>query len=184
MARTRFQAISFGLGLIGLGLLAYLVLSVGVGFLPEQATLRLVTYALLLVAPLLIFLPISQALNLRYFWLFAVLSWSLFGYTYIFVQPPSRAQAGPTWYLIILSLLFAVLTTILTPITYLIGYRFYSLRMQRKDMGRARRQAILLSLCIVAWLLLAALQVFNPLNAILVLAAFAVLEFFFLTRWD
>lgn len=172
------------LGLAAFGLLGWLVFGAEVALLPNDAPLRLLAYGLLIVAPLLTFLPISQLLNLRYFWLFAVLSWALFGYTYAFVQPPTRTDATPLWYGIILSLLFAVLTTVLTPLTYAVGYRFYSLRVQRKDIGRARRQAVLLSLCIIAWLLLAALSVLNPLNAILVLAAFAVLEFFFLTRWD
>jgi hypothetical protein len=176
---------SLGLGLVASALLVYLIVSGSVsGLLDTWAAQRIVTYALLLLAPLLIYQPISQALGLRYFWLFAVISWALFGYLLAFVTPPLAEQANVVWYAIFLMLCFAVLTTIFTPIAYLIGYRFYSLKAHRRDIGRARRQAILLSLYIVALLLLAAVSVLNPLNAILLGAATAVLEFFFLTRWD
>ncbi len=176
---------SLALGLVASALLVYLIVSGSVSSLLDTwAAQRIITYALLLLAPLLIYLPISQALGLRYFWLFAVISWALFGYLLAFVTPPLAEQANVVWYAIFLALFFAVLTTIFTPLTYLVGYRFYSLKAHRRDIGRARRQAILISLYIVALLLLAAVGVLNPLNAILLGAATAVLEFFFLTRWD
>ncbi len=181
----RYMFTAVALGLVATALLLYLIVAVNVGNIGDTwAAERLVTYALLLVAPLLIYLPISQALGLRYFWMFAVISWALFGYTITFVNPPSSGQANFVWYAIFITLLFAVLTTIFTPLAYLIGYRFYSLKAHRRDMGRARRQAILLSLYISTLLILAAVGALNPLNATLLGAATAVLEFFFLTRWD
>ncbi len=184
MSRS-YMIASLGLGLVASALLVYLIVSGSVsGLLDTWAAQRVITYALLLLAPLLIYLPISQSLGLRYFGLFAVISWALFGYLLAFVAPPLAEQANAVWYAIFLTLCFAVLTTIFTPIAYAIGYRFYSLKAHRRDIGRARRQAILLSLYIVAMLLLAAVSVLNPLNAILLGAATAVLEFFFLTRWD
>jgi hypothetical protein len=180
-----YMIASFTLGLLATLLLVNLIVSGSVGGLADTwAAQRIVTYALLLLAPLLIYLPISQALGLRYFWMFAVISWALFGYLLAFVTPPLAEQANAVWYAIFLTLFFAVLTTIFTPLTYLIGYRFYSLKVHRRDIGRARRQAILISLYIVALFLLTAVGVLNPLNAILLGAATAVLEFFFLTRWD
>ncbi len=186
MSRS-YMIASLGLGLVASALLVYLIVSGSVGgLLDTWAAQRIITYALLLIAPLLIYLPISQALGLRYFWLFAVISWALLGYLLAFVIAPGNqpGQANPIQYAVFLTLFFAVLTTIFTPLTYLIGYRFYSLKAHRRDIGRARRQAILLSLYIIALLLLAAVSVLNPLNAILLAAATAVLEFFFLTRWD
>jgi hypothetical protein len=176
---------SLVLGGLATALLVYLIVGLNVGSLLDTwAAQRIVTYALLLLAPLLIYLPISHALGLRYFWLFAVISWALFGYLITFVTPPIVGQANTVWYAIFLTLFFAVLTTIFTPLAYLIGYHFYSLKAQRRDIGRARRQAILLSLFVIALLLLAAVGVLSPLNAILLGAATAVLEFFFLSRWD
>ena len=181
----RYAIASVTLGLIAVALLVYLVGGVGVGAVSDAwAASRVVTYALLLLAPLLIYLPISQALGMRYFWLFAVISWALFGYLFAFVTPPKASDANALWYALFLTLFFAVLVTVFTPIAYLIGYRFYSLKAHRRDLGRARRQAILVALYIIVLFLLAAIQVLNPLNALLLAAATAVLEFFFLTRWD
>lgn len=172
---------SITLGLICAALLVYLS---GSGGAANDAgdSRRLVTYLLLVLTPLLIYLPISQVLGLRYFWMFAVISWALFGYLLAFVTPPTPAPA--LWYAIFLTLFFAVLVTIFTPVLYVIGYRFYSLKAHRRDLGRARRQAILIALYIVVLFILASVQVLNPLNALLLAAATAVLEFFFLTRWD
>lgn len=179
----RYTTATITLGLIATTLLLYLINGSVAGAEIDAGVGRSVAiYVLLIVAPLLIYLPISQALGLRYFWLFAVISWALFGYLLAFVTPPKPAPA--LWYAIFLPLFFAVLVTIFTPTLYLIGYRFYSLKAHRRDLGRARRQAILLALYIVVLFLLAAVQVLNPLNALLLAAATAVLEFFFLTRWD
>ncbi len=183
----QYMIASLALGLLATALLVYLIVGLNVGSLLDTwAAQRIVTYALLLLAPLLIYLPISQALGLRYFWLFAVISWALFGYLLAFVTAPGNqaGQANVIQYAIFLILFFAVLTTIFTPLAYLIGYRFYSLKAHRRDIGRDRRQAMLLSLFIVALFILQAVGVLNPLNAILLGAATAVLEFFFLTRWD
>ncbi|PZR94815.1 MAG: hypothetical protein DLM69_12135, partial [Candidatus Chloroheliales bacterium] len=143
-----YMIASLTLGLLAAALLGYLIIGLDVGRLTTDtwAAQRIITYALLLLAPLLIYLPISQALGLRYFWMFAVISWALFGYILAFVTAPD--QANPIQYAIFLTLFFAVLTTIFTPLTYLLGYRFYSLKAHRRDIGRARRQAILISLYI------------------------------------
>lgn len=179
----RYATAAIALGLVATALLLYLINGIAAGAVIDAwAGRSIAIYVLLIVAPLLIYLPISQALGLRYFWLFAVISWALFGYLLAFVTPPQPAPL--LWYAIFLPLFFAVLVTIFTPTLYVIGYRFYSLKAHRRDLGRARRQAILLALYIIALFLLAAVQVLNPLNAILLAAATAVLEFFFLTRWD
>lgn len=113
---------------------------------------RIVFYALLLLAPALIFVPMALRLRWYFFAPYAILGWVAFGFLLAFVQPPLAVltQIGSplqVWYFFLA--LFVVLTTILAPLAHVIGLRLLLSRTHQRDIVRAWREAGLLALYLV-----------------------------------
>lgn len=168
-----------GVGALAL-LLYYLSLSGAAGISDPWSVDRVVAYVLLFVAPLLIFLPFSIALQLGPVWVLGAVSWALLGYVLIFVPSPGRSSADLFTYTAFLVLLFVALATALSVPMGVVGARF--LPQQQASWVRTLRQGGLMALFAVSLLAMSPLGVLNWLNVMLVFTIVALTEFFFLAR--
>ena len=146
------------------------------------STDMLITYALLVLAPLLIFLPFSLALKLGPLWLLGTGSWAMLGYVVFFVDVSSRQEASFFTYVAFLALVLAALASALAIPLSALSRRFLPSVSQASQMARAFRQGGLLALCAVTLLAMSPLGVLNWLNTLLVVTIIALSEFFFLAR--
>ena len=146
------------------------------------STDMLITYGLLVLAPLLIFLPLSLALKLGPLWLLGTGSWAMLGYVVFFVDVSSRQEASFFTYVAFLALVLAALASALAIPLGALSRRFLPPANPTSQMARAFRQGGLLALCAVTLLAMSPLGVLNWLNTHLVLTIIALSEFFFLAR--
>jgi hypothetical protein len=118
-------------------------------------------------AAALTFVPLQFRLALPGIGWQGVLGWSLLGYLLAFVPAPRGWLLDlpdlPV-YLLLLFAIFYAISAAVVPITYLLGQRFYKLRIHRLDVGRARRQAYEVGLLIVVALAMAALRTLTPIT--------------------
>ena len=170
-----------GIGALAL-LLYYLPLSGAATMQDAWAVDRVVTYVLLLLAPLLIFLPLNSALHLGPVWLLGTGSWALLGYVLIFAAPPDRRSASFFTYAAFLALVFVALSSALAVPVGALGRRFLPPPQRQREWVRALRQGSLLALFAVTLLAMSPLGVLNWLNVLLVFTIVALIEFFFLAR--
>jgi hypothetical protein len=168
----------------GVGILAFLLYFIpvsGAALSPNfWATDRVIAYALLFIAPLFLFAPLSSLLNLGPVWLLGTASWALLGYVLIFVPAPDSNSAGLITYAAFLGILFIALGT-----TFAVPLGALSKRLLPPtplEWARALRQGALLSLFVVSLLAMSPLGVLNWLNVFLVATIVALAEFFFLAR--
>ena len=176
-------ALSLGLGIGALGLLAYYLSITNAAAVPEVwAVDRVVAYLLMFAGPLLIFLPPSVALGLGPLPLLGAGSWALLGYVLLFVGPPAREKADFLTYAAFLSLVFVALATALALPLGALSRRLLPPTGRTVEMLRSFRQGTLLSLFAVSLLAMSPLGVLNWLNALLVFTVVALTEFFFLAR--
>lgn len=143
---------------------------------------NVVTYGLLFVGPLLVFLPPSVALRLGPLWLLGAGSWALLGYVLVFVPAPMPEGAGFFTYAALLALIFVALASALAVPVGFLGKRLLPPAGPTAEMMRALRQGGLLSLFVVSLLAMSPLGLLNWLNAFLVFTIVALTEFFFLAR--
>ncbi|MBN1485840.1 MAG: hypothetical protein JXA37_14090 [Chloroflexia bacterium] len=146
---------------------------------------RIAFYVLLILAPGITFFPVGIWLGWRPFALYAVLSWAAFGYLLAFSPPPTAVLTGlrtpfAVWYFFLA--LFAVCTTVLTPLAHAVGLRLFSSRTHQRDLLRAWREAALLSFYIVGLALARSLGLLTWPIALLSLLFMALLEALFLAR--
>lgn len=144
--------------------------------------LRLLTYVLLIAAPALTFFPVARLLDLGGFALFGTLSWAAFAYVAVFVNPVPGGQVNHAAYLVFLVLFFAALISLFLPISYAAGFRLFSLRIHKHDLTRAWRESSMMAVFGVACLILQAIDMLSPVNAVLLLLIIALTELFFLAR--
>jgi hypothetical protein len=176
-------ALSVGIGLGALGLLAYYLSITNAAAVPEVwAVDRVVAYLLMFAGPLLLFLPPSVALKLGPLPLLGAGSWALLGYVLIFVGPPPREQAGIFTYVAFLALVFVALASALAVPLGALSHRLLPPAGRTVEMLRSYRQGALLALFAVSVLAMSPLGVLNWLNGLLVFTVVALTEFFFLAR--
>lgn len=144
--------------------------------------LRLLTYILLIVSPALTFFPVARLLRLGGFALFGTISWGALGYLAVFVNPSPGGRVNHVAYAVFLVLFFAALISLFLPISYAAGFRFFSLRIHRHDLTRAWRESSMMAVFGVACLILQAIDMLSPVNAVLLLMIIALTELFFLAR--
>lgn len=159
---------------------AYMLFALNIGALAEPLhPLRLVYYTLVVAAPALTFFPVARLIGLRTFGWEATGCWAGLVLMLTFVSPD---VAGLPGYLAFTALLFGVVASICLPVGYAIGFKLLTLRVHRRDTGRARREAYLAALFVV---LSAAMNMggfLNALNAMLLALILALIESFALAR--
>lgn len=118
-------------------------------------------------AAALTFVPLQFRLGLPGIGWQGVLGWSLLGYLLAFVPAPRcwlLDLPDLPVYLLLLFAIFYAISAAVVPITYLVGQRFYKLRIHRLDVGRARRQGYEVGLLIVVTLAMAGLRALTPIT--------------------
>lgn len=119
------------------------------------------------LAAALTFIPVQVRLGLPGVGWQAMLGFGLLGYLLAFVPAPTGWLLDlpdlPVYLLLFFAVFYAVTATIV-PLSYLIGQRFYKLRIHRLDVGRARRQGYEVGLLIVVTLGMAGLRVLTPMT--------------------
>ncbi len=171
-------------GVFVLGFLLYFLQVSGATAMRDAwATDRVITYALLFLGPMLIFLPFSVALRLGPVWLLGAGSWALLGYVLVFVGPPARGETSFFTYVAFLAIVFVALSSVMSILAGGVSRRFLApASTPFRGMMRALRQGGLLALFIVTLLAMSPLGVLNWLNASLVFTIVALTEFFFMAR--
>ncbi len=160
--------------------IAYYLLSIGVGAIPDPLhPLRLTYYGLSLVAPVLTFVPVARLVGSKTFAVEAVVYW--FGLVTLFTFVSPRAYGLPV-YILFMVMLFGACYTLFVPLGYALGFRLLTLRAHRRDTGRARREAYLAALFVALSAAMNTAGFFNPLNALLLLLILALVESFALAR--
>lgn len=114
-----------------------------------------------------------------------MLGFGLLGYLLAFTPAPSGwlldLPDTPVYLLFFFAVFYAI-TALALPLTYLLGQRFYTLRLHRLDVGRARRQAYEIALLIVAVLVMAGLRVLSPITFGLLAIVMALTEALLLSQ--
>jgi hypothetical protein len=154
---------------VGLATLAWFVALALLISVPKQPILGIGPRALVplawTVAAMLTFVPIQLRLALPGVGWQGMLGFGLLGYLLAFVPAPTSWLLDlpdlPV-YLLLFFAVFYVVTATMVPLTYLLGQRFYKLRIHRLDVGRARRQAYEAGILTVMILVMAGLRVLSP----------------------
>ncbi len=170
------------LGICALAFLLYYLQVSGAASLADMwATDRVVAYALLLIIPLLVFVPLNLILKLGPTWAIGTASWSSLGYILIFATPSTGHQSASVFtYMAFLTLLFIALSSAFAvPIGAMGKWLFPPSPMAWL---RALRQGALISLFVVALLAMSPLGLLNWLNVFLLFTIIALTEFLFLAR--
>jgi hypothetical protein len=154
-------------GLAVVGWIAALALLVADPARIAGLTPRLLLPGMWALAAALTFVPVQVRLGLPGVGWQGVLGFGLLGYLLAFVPAPSGWLLDlpdlPVYLLLFFAVFYAVAAGV-APLTYLIGQRFYKLRIHRLDVGRARRQAYEIGLLIVVTLGMAGLRVLTPMT--------------------
>ncbi|HEX6289721.1 MAG TPA: hypothetical protein VFZ66_11050 [Herpetosiphonaceae bacterium] len=157
---------------VGLAIVAWIValgLLMSVPAQIERVTglLRLLVPLIWATAAAITFVPIQLRLALPGVGWQGIVGFGLLGYILAFVPAPSGWLLDlpdlPVYLLLFLAIFYAVSAAIV-PLTYLLGQRYYKLRIHRLDVGRARRQAYEVGLLIVVALVMAGLRVLSPIT--------------------
>jgi hypothetical protein len=113
------------------------------------------------------FVPVQLRLALPGVGWQSMVGFGLLGYVLAFVPAPNGWLLDlpelPVYLLLFLAIFYAVSSAIV-PLLYLLGQRYYKLRIHRLDVGRARRQAYEVGLLIVVSLAMAGLRVLSPVT--------------------
>jgi hypothetical protein len=170
------------LGWGAVALLIYFVGESGVASVRDPwATERVAAYVLLVVGPLLVFLPVSLALRLGPLWVVGTGAWALLGYVLLFAAAPGDRESTSFFtYVAFLALVFLALgSAFAVPLGALSGRVFPP---SSPGWARGVRQGGLLALFVVTMMAMSPLGVLNWLNVFLVFTIVALTEFFFLAR--
>lgn len=128
---------------------------------------RLLVPLIWAVAAATTFVPVQLRLALPGIGWQSMVGFGLLGYILAFVPAPSGWLLDlpdlPVYLLLFLAIFYAVSAAIV-PLIYLLGQRYYKLRIHRLDVGRARRQAYEIGLLIVVSLVMAGLRVLSPVT--------------------
>lgn len=156
---------------VGLAILAWVAALALLVIAPDrtQATglSRLLVPLIWATAAATTFVPIQLRLALPGIGWQSMVGFGLLGYILAFVPAPSGWLLDlpdlPVYLLLFLAIFYAVSAAIV-PLIYLLGQRYYKLRIHRLDVGRARRQAYEIGLLIVVSLVMAGLRVLSPVT--------------------
>lgn len=155
-------------------LLAHLVVNRDAGDLDLLDPLALLTAALLVVAPAMIFLPIASLLRAPFYDVEALLGWSTLGFVVVFFRPDE-----PLTHAQFLAL-HLPLTVAIASLTTLIAFAFVRRIRGSRDLAgnvlQARRIGYLTALAAVTLALLSALELLTPFNGALVVAVAVLAE--------
>lgn len=153
--------------------------------LPVTPVLRVLLPLVWALAAGLVFLPLRHALDAPGLGWQGVVGWTLLGYVLAFVPAPSGALLElpelPSYLLLFLAAFYASISTAL-PFAWLVAQRRLADPDQR--LRRARRQATLVMLVVMATLVLAGLRVLTPWAIGLVCVALVIVELLFITQVD
>jgi hypothetical protein len=148
--------------------------------LPVLSSWRMLFYLLVILAPLLTFVPIARWMRAPFYEVEAVAGWATLGLVLGLVtpaDPPSLAQ-----FLVFLLPLTVALATLGTLASYLAGLRVYRNDPRRYDIVRARRQGYLMAMLAVAGMLLFSVGTLSPSSAALLVLVGVLAEMFALSR--
>lgn len=163
----RAQPLVIGLAALAwLGALA-LLLSAPTQVAVAGLSPRLLVPAAWVLAAAITFVPIQFRLGLPGVGWQGMIGFGLLGYLLAFVPAPRGWLLDlpdlPIYLLLFFAIFYAI-TAAVVPLTYLLGQRFYKLRIHRLDVGRARRQAYEAGLLTVALLCMAGLRILSPIT--------------------
>ena len=148
------------------------------------APVRVIFYALVLLAGLLTFVPFQRRMELPGLALEGVLGSFLLFYTLAFVPPPTAwllALPDTAVYVLLALSLFWSISATAMPAVFALGRRAFRERARRYDLRRARRQAHELGLLAALCVGLAGLRVLTPVPVLLLALILAVAELLFLS---
>jgi hypothetical protein len=155
-------------------LLAHLVINRDAGGRALVSVEGLLTCALLVLAPALVFLPVASALPAPFFDVEATLGWSTLGFVAVFItpsEPLTRAQ-----FMVFLLPLTVAIASLTTLIAYAFVRRLHGGQGAPGQFFQARRIGYLAALALVALGLLSTFDVLTPFNGALVIAVAALAE--------
>jgi hypothetical protein len=134
---------------------------------PANGLSRLLVPLTWAMAAAITFVPVQLRLALPGVGWQGMVGFGLLGYILAFVPAPSGWLLDlpdlPVYLLLFLAVFYAVTATIV-PLVYVLGQRYYKLRIHRLDVGRARRQAYEVGLLSVVSLVMAGLRVLSPVT--------------------
>ncbi len=154
---------------IGIAIIGWFVALAVLISVPQQPVMGIGPRALVplvwTTAAALTFVPIQLRLALPGIGWQGMVGFGLLGYLLAFVPAPTAWLLDlpdlPV-YLLLFFAVFYVVTATMVPLTYLLGQRFYKLRIHRLDVGRARRQAYEAGILTVLIMVMAGLRVLSP----------------------
>lgn len=155
-------------------LLIHLVVNRDAGGQSLFSPVAILTAALLVLAPALVFLPIGSFLRTPFYDIEAVLGWATLGFVVVFFRPDSPLSHEQ------FLALHLPLTVALASVTTLIAYAFIRRIRGTADRAgnvlQARRVGYLAALALVTLALLSALELLTPFNGTLVVAVAVLAE--------
>lgn len=157
-------------------LLIHLVVNINVGDMPLTRAEALLTCALLVVAPAMIFLPVASRLAAPFYDAEAIIGWSTLGFVVVFF-PPSEPLAYGQFLAFLLPLTVAV-ASISTLVAYAFVRRLQPETPRALNILQSRRIGYLAALALVALVLLKALALLTPFNGALVVTVAVLAELF------
>ena len=157
-------------------LLAHLVVNIDAGDMALTEPEALLTCALLVVAPALVFLPVASRLAAPFFDAEAILGWGTLGFVVVFLRPSSTLTYGQ--FLALLLPLTVAVASLATLLAYAFVRRLQPHRERARNILQARRIGYLAAVALVALVLLKALALLTPFNGTLVIAVAVLAELF------
>ena len=157
-------------------LLLHLIINLDVGAKGLASAPAILTCALLVAVPSLIFLPIASRLAAPFFDAEAILGWGTLGFVVIFFAPDERLTYGQ--FLALLLPLTVSIATVVTLIAYPFIARLRSTGPLAANVLQARRIGYLAAVALVALVLLNSLELLTPFNGTLVVAVAVLAELF------
>jgi hypothetical protein len=180
MRRIARRAAYCAAALLAWLLLGVLIFGLDAGSRPALSRVALLTSALLIVAPLLTFVPLALYWRAPLFDLEAIAGWGAFGYVFVFLPP--RDSLSLAEFLLFVVPLTVALATLFTALAYLAGLRVYRGDPRRQDFVRARRQGYLAALFVVSLAVLNSIDVLTAANGGLLLFIAVLTEALLLAR--
>ena len=151
----------------------------------SPAPLKIIYGLLVLGVGLLTWLPLQWALRLPALTWRGTIGWGILLWMLAFAHTPTtRLVAGlpdlPV-YLLLFGGIFLAVDALALPLTYGWGVRRYHNRRERFDLGRAQRQAAEVGLFVTLCVILAAMNILEPMTVLLLIAIFGLAEMVFLS---
>ncbi len=157
-------------------LLIHMIINVDAGSLPLSSPEAMLTCALLVAAPALIFLPLGSRIQAPLYEVEAILGWGTLGFVAVFLRPSEQLTYGQ--FLALLLPLTVALAAVTTAIAYAFVCRLRADDPRPRCALQARRIGYLAALALVALGVLKALALLTPFNGALVVTIAVLAELF------